>query len=103
MSNSAALYRVKLNIKATATVTFKCINFAEDNFDYGLLGNLDKSLSTSASDVTTNVEKSFKGSSQESVQTYVYNAVSAGEHYIDVKFVKDSSNNYNNDSLQFIV
>ena len=103
MSNSAALCRVKLNIKATATVTFKCINVAEDNFDYGLLGNLDKSLSTSASDVTINVEKSFKGSSQESVQTYVYNAVSAGEHYIDVKFVKDSSNNYNNDSLQFTV
>lgn len=103
ISNSAALCRVKLNIKATATITFKCINFAEDNFDYGLLGNLDKSLSTSVSDVTTNVEKSFKGSSRESVQTYVYNAVSVGKHYIDVKFVKDNSNNYNNDSLQFTV
>ena len=103
VDNSAAVCRVKLYAAKTCTVTFKCINYAESNYDYGLLGVIDKEQNTGYSDTSTNVAKSFKGSSKSSVQTYSYTNVAAGNHFIDVKFQKDGSNSSNNDSLQFTV
>lgn len=103
VDNSAAVCRVKLYAAKTCTVTFKCINYAETNYDFGLLGVIDKEQNTGYSDTSTNVAKSFKGSSTPSVQTYTYTNVAAGNHFIDVKFRKDGSNSSNNDSLQFTV
>lgn len=99
--NSYAICRVKLNLGAKARVTFNCINYAEANYDYGLLGNVDTALTLSAS-ADSNVAKSFKGSSQSSVQTFIY-TIEEGEHFIDVKFIKDGSASNNNDTLQFTV
>lgn len=103
VNNSAAVCRVNIHAAKACTVTFKCINYAESNYDYGLLGVIDKAQDTGYSDVSTNVAKSFKGSSNSSVQTYAYTNVAAGDHFIDVKFRKDSSQSSNNDSLQFTV
>lgn len=103
VNNSAAVCRVNIHAAKTCTVTFKCINYAESNYDFGLLGVLDKEQNTGYSDVSTNVQKSFKGSSMASVQTYAYTNVAAGDHFIDVKYRKDSSQSSNNDSLQFTV
>ena len=103
VNNSAAVCRVKIHAAKACTVTFKCINYAESNYDYGLLGVIDKELNTGYSDTSTNVQKSFKGSSKSSVQTYAYTNVAAGDHFIDVKYRKDSSQSSNNDSLQFTV
>ena len=64
---------------------------------------IDKELNTGYSDTSTNVQKSFKGSSKSSVQTYAYTNVAAGDHFIDVKYRKDSSQSSNNDTLQFKV
>ena len=103
VDNSAAVCRVNIHAAKTCTVTFKCINYAESNYDFGLLGTLDKTMNTGYSDVSTNVAKSFKGSSSASVQTYAYTNVAKGDHFIDVKYRKDSSQSSNNDSLQFTV
>lgn len=103
VNNSAAVCRVKIHAAKACTVTFKCINYAESNYDYGLLGVIDKEQNTGYSDTSTNVQKSFKGSSKSSVQTYAYTNVAAGDHFIDVKYRKDSSQSLNNDSLQFTV
>ena len=103
VNNSAAVCRVKIHAAKACTVTFKCINYAESNYDYGLLGVIDKEQSTGYSDTSTNVQKSFKGSSTASVQTYEYTNVAKGDHFIDVKYRKDSSQSSNNDSLQFTV
>lgn len=103
VNNSAAVCRVNIHAAKACTVTFKCINYAESNYDYGLLGVIDKAQDTGYSDVSTNVAKSFKGSSNSSVQTYAYTNVAAGDHFIDVKFRKDSSQSSNNDSLQFTI
>lgn len=103
VANSAAMCRVKLEITKPCNVIFKCINYAEANYDYGLLGKLDTAMSTSYSDTSTGVEKSFKGASTSSVQTYTYSNVSTGDHFVDVKYIKDSSADSNNDSLQFTV
>ena len=99
--NSYAICRVKLNLGTNAKVTFNCINYAEANYDYGLLGNVDTPLTLSAS-ADSNVAKNFKGSSQSGVQTFIY-TIEEGEHFIDVKFIKDGSDNHNNDTLQFTV
>lgn len=103
VNNSAAVCRVNIHAAKACTVTFKCINYAESNYDFGLLGTLDKAMDTGYSDVSTNVAKSFKGSSSASVQAYAYTNVAAGDHFIDVKYRKDSSQSSNNDSLQFTV
>lgn len=103
VNNSAAVCRVNIHAVKACTVTFKCINYAESNYDFGLLGTLDKAMDTGYSDVSTNVAKSFKGSSKSSVQTYAYTNVAAGDHFIDVRYRKDSSQSSNNDSLQFTV
>lgn len=102
VDNSYAICRVKLNLSTKAKVIFNCINYAESNYDYGLLGNVDTALTLSTS-ADSNVAKSFKGSSQSAVQTFVYSIDTEGEHFIDVKFRKDGSVNKNNDTLQFTV
>lgn len=102
IDNSYAICRVKLNLSTKAKVIFNCINYAENNYDYGLLGNVNTALTLNAS-ADSNVAKSFKGSSQSAVQTYTYTSVAEGEHFIDVKFIKDGSNSNNNDTLQFTV
>lgn len=101
VDNSYAICRVKLNLSTKARVIFNCINYAESNYDYGLLGNVDTALTLSAS-ADSNVAKSFKGSSQSAVQTFAY-SIEEGEHFIDVKFRKDGSASTNNDTLQFTV
>lgn len=101
VDNSYAICRVKLNLSTKARVIFNCINYAEDNYDYGLLGNVDTALTLNAS-ADSNVAKSFKGSSQSAVQTFAY-SIEEGEHFIDVKYRKDGSVNKNNDTLQFTV
>lgn len=103
VDNSAAVCRVNIHAAKACTVTFKCINYAESNYDFGLLGVIDKEQNTGYSDTSTNVQKSFKGSSKSSVQTYAYTNVAAGDHFIDVKYRKDSSQSSNNDTLQFKV
>ena len=101
VDNSYAICRVKLNLSTKARVIFNCINYAESNYDYGLLGNVDTALTLSAS-ADSSVAKSFKGSSQSAVQTFAY-SIEEGEHFIDVKYRKDGSVNNNNDTLQFTV
>lgn len=99
IDDSYAICRVKLNLSTKAQVTFNCINYAENNYDYGLLGNVDTALALSAS-ADNNVAKNFKGSSQSTVQTFIY-IIEEGEHFIDVKYRKDGSVNKYNDSFQF--
>ena len=103
VNSSAAVCRVNIKAAKACKVTFKCINYAETNYDFGLLGVIDKAQNTGYSDVSTNVAKSFKGSSSANVQTFVYSGVAAGEHFIDVKYRKDGSASSNNDSFQFTV
>lgn len=99
--NSAALCKVVFNLPKAATVTFQCINYAETKYDYGILGNVDSTLSTSYS-VDRSYKHSFKGKQMPTVQEVSYQ-MEAGEHFVYVKYRKDSSVNRNNDSLQFKV
>lgn len=95
-----------LNIEVASspdiTATFNCINYAESNYDFGILSTLDKELSASYNVDTANVQKSFKGLSKSSVQQVNY-IIPSGSHFVYVKYRKDSSQSSNNDTLQFNV
>lgn len=101
IKSSAALCKVIFTSDGVTPFTLECINYAESSYDYGLLSNIDTTFSTSSAADTSNVFKSFKSLQSASVVTVDYGVVSAGEHYIYVKFIKDSSQDSNNDSLQF--
>lgn len=101
-ASSAAVCRVDFHVPVAATITFSLINYAEATYDYGLLSNIDETLTTNASADTSNVYWNGKNNNSASVQTVTY-TMTAGDHYIYVKYFKDQYTDSNNDSLQFKV
>lgn len=102
-ANSAAVCRVDFHLPVAATITFSVINYAESTYDYGLLSNIDTTLNTNYSADTSNVYWNGKNNNSASVQTVTYSNITAGDHFIYVKFFKDTYTDDNNDSLQFKV
>ena len=112
VSKSAALCRVNFNLPTTATITISYINYAEQGYDFGVFGNIDTALNTNyyaaGSNGATITDSSYARAcntssyNSSSVQTITYN-MSAGEHYIDIKYSKDDASDSNNDTLQFRV
>lgn len=113
VDKTAAVCRVSFVLPVASTVTFTFINYAEQGYDFGVFGNLDTELSTnyysagsSGATITDNSYKLACNTSthnQSTTQTLTYSNVSAGEHYIDVKYSKDDASAANNDTLQFKV
>ena len=104
LDNTYAICRLEFEaLKENSMLQLNCINYAESNYDYGVLSNLDTALTLTNSDDTSNnlVYKTFKGSSLSTIQPVVYSGIPKGNHFIDIKFRKDSSGNSNNDSFQF--
>lgn len=101
VSNSASVARVDFYTDGTKKMLVECINYAESNYDFGILSNIGTSLTLTSTEDTTNVKKSFKGSQSASIQTVDYGTVAAGNRSFYIKYRKDSSANHNNDSLQF--
>ena len=102
-SNSAAVCRVNFNLESDCNITFSYINYAEATYDYGIFGRIDTALGTTYSaDSNTYLSCNSSSYNKSSVQTLTYQ-MTAGTHYIDVKYRKDSSTNSYNDSLQFKV
>lgn len=103
VSNSCSVCKVVFNMNTDGTAVFNCINYAEANYDYGVIGNVDTELSiTGIDDTSSNIAKSFKDSNSSSVQTYSM-VISSGEHFVYVKYRKDSSKDENDDVFKFKV
>lgn len=101
VSNSYALAKVTFFITSATKITVSCVNSGESSYDYGILSNLDTTLTSSSSADSSNVKKSFYGQSSSSWVNVDYTGFSTGEHFIYVKFRKDGSVNSGNDSLRF--
>lgn len=99
VNSSASLCKVNLQMAEAGTITIQCINYAEPNYDYGLIGNIDTVLTDTFND-DSNVQKSFKGSSSSATQSYSFD-VSAGEHFVYIKYRKDTGQASGNDSFKF--
>lgn len=100
-SNSAAVCRVNFTLESDCLVTINYINYAEATYDYGIFGQIDTALRTSYSaDSNPYLACSTSTYNTSTVQTLTYN-LTAGSHYIDIKYRKDSYTDENNDSLQW--
>lgn len=110
ISKTAAVCKVNIHVPVAATVTFSFINYAEQGYDFGVFGNVDETLSTSyyaagnsgASITDSSYKLACNTSSRNtsSVQTLSYE-LTAGDHFIYVKYSKDDASDANNDTLQF--
>lgn len=100
-SNSAAVARVTFNLPVRCLITIQYINYAEATYDYGIFGNIDTALGTTYT-ADSNAYKILSTSSDNTStpQTLTYE-IESGEHFIDVKYRKDSYTDSNNDNLQF--
>ena len=101
-NNSYAICRVNLDVKKTCDITFDVINYGEAKYDYGIFGLIDTGL-TLSNTKDSSAHKFFNQTADTSnnVVQVTYSNVQVGSHYIDVKFIKDSSGNKNNDSVRF--
>jgi hypothetical protein len=50
IDSSASLCKVNLQMAEASTITIQCINYAETNYDYGLIGNIDTILTDTFDD-----------------------------------------------------
>lgn len=101
-ANSCALAIVRFHLPVSATITFDLINYAESGYDFGLLSEIDKALSTAHSADSSNVYWSGEEHNSSAVQHVTYQ-MAAGDHEIYVKYFKDQYTDSGNDSLQFKV
>lgn len=101
--NSYAICRLNFHvINGSVSIQLACINYAESSWDFGIISTVDNILSRSNTADSTNVLKTFKGSSSTSVQ-YVTFTVPEGDHFIEIKYRKDGSGHSGNDNFQFKV
>ena len=112
VSSSYSLAKIKFEHESSGgDVVIKCINYAESNYDFGIVSTLDPAINLGDSSVTGNwcnadaptsyVQQSFKGKSQAGVQYVTFKNVSEGDHYFYVKYRKDGSVNSNDDCFKF--
>ena len=100
-SNSAAVCKIAITVAMETAMSLDIINSGESNYDYGLLGAVDQVLTTTST-ADSGVAWSGKGKSSTDVVNVPF-TIPAGTHYIYAKFIKDSSDDQGNDSLQFKV
>lgn len=102
--SSWALCKISFNTPTAFTFTMSYINSGESSFDYGIFGQVDKELANSITDDgntgSTKVKLNCRGQSSTAVKEITYD-IPAGEHFIEIKYRKDSSGDQGNDSLQF--
>ena len=104
--NGSSYSLCKLVFSATETkniLRLECINDGENNFDFGILSNIDTTLTLSYNTDTSNVYKSFKGQQSTEPVVITYPEATVGEHFIYIKYRKDSGGDGGRDSLQFKV
>ena len=112
VNSSYSLAKIKFGHEASGgDVVIKCINYAESNYDFGIVSTLDPAIDLGDSSVSGNwcnadaptsyVQQSFKGKSQAGVQYVTFKNVSEGDHYFYVKYRKDGSVNSNDDCFKF--
>lgn len=112
ISKTAAVSRVNISVPVAATVTFTFINYSEEGYDFGLFGEVDTALNHNYYPAGSYGAKISDSEYRLACNTSTYNntsthtlsyEVSAGEHFIDVKYSKDDASDANSDTLQFKV
>ena len=97
IQNSYARCRIHYSVLGTTMMTIKLINYAEGNFDFGVVGKLNADLTTFSPD-------KIKWNGQQHNSSYPVNlgiSIPDGTGFIDIAFKKDGSTDKYNDALKF--
>lgn len=90
INRSISYGKLTFNFSTTTTVKLKCISYGESNFDYGIISNIDTSLTQTNTVDTANVFHTFQGESS-AVPQELSMTIPNGSHYITFKYIKDGS------------
>lgn len=99
VSSSGADCRIDVESKTPCTLVLECINSGEDNYDYGVIYAVDFTPSMGVF-VSGEVYKNFADEAIN-ILTTVSIPIPAGEHFVHIKYIKDSSNNSFDDIFAF--
>lgn len=106
VSSGFALCKITFDLDYEKEITLKCINYGENYRDYGIISKPDCALAQNNNDDGStgsgNVLHNFYSESSPNVVDIPV-TMSAGQHYIIMKYRKDGSGNTGNDSFQFKV
>lgn len=103
VNSSYSICKLSFSANGINNLYLDCISSGESNYDYGIISNIDTTLTSSHTADSTNVLKSFKSLASTEVQTVDLGVPEIGEHFVYIKYIKDTSSNSGNDSLQFKV
>lgn len=104
INNSYAYCKLVFNDHGLNPLVLQCIDQAENSYDFGILSKVDTELGHNYSeDSSSLVYHSFKGESSATPKTITYPLMGEGEHYITIKYRKDSSQHTSPDTFKFKV
>lgn len=95
--------KCRLNIKTDVPITLEITSnsYSEKLHDYGLISKLDKTLSANNT-ADTSYEAKIASTSDTDYTTTSFDILGDDiEHFIELKYIKDSSVNKNNDNFKF--
>ena len=106
VQSSYAMCKVWFKTVGAKEVHIQCINYNEANYDYGIISQVNQTLSMNSNDDgstgSTTVFHNFKGESS-TTPVILSLPIPDGESYIYIKFRKDGSVDSGYDSFQFFI
>ena len=84
------------NEKQKLKITY--LQSSEKNYDYGIIGKVDISLTLDRYEIDSYMN--LKGITATTPTEIIIDNVSVGSHFIDIKYIKDSSSSSGTDTLQ---
>lgn len=107
LNNSYAYAKITFKVSLQCDITVSMYQNSEVNYDYGFLSQLDTNLAYNDNQIDTNCvdlggSGGYKyGSKGKSGNfTYTFSNVSVGEHFITIKYRKDSSQSTGDDTFR---
>lgn len=102
IANSAAVARIAITAERSCVMVLSCKNAAEKNCDYGVVYKVDTDGGVTNTVAAADVLQSYKGVTHtDAVDLEI--AIPAGTHFVDVKFLKDGSQNTEPDTFSFAI
>lgn len=95
----------KLTFHTSSPILYvDCVSDGENNYDYGIVSNLDFTLQLNGNaDTGESVKRNFYGNGDRKVETLEFEIPDEAEHFIYLKYRKDGSGHRGADSLRFKV
>ena len=101
VNSSAAVCKVTIDNPGAKTIRLYFINYAESGYDYGIIGNMNTTLTTTYTVDSSGVLYSCASASNNSSSEQYIDIGTATSGWFYVKYRKDNSGHYYNDNFQF--